>query len=128
MRVIFGQKLGRTPAAGKLMRLNMMRKSLIAGLGFLGLVAAGTMGGSTQASAYGCGYWNNWCRPACGYWNGWCAGIYAAPGFSWGYSRPYWGNSYGYRSWGGSRYRGHHAHRGGGHKHSYKRSNRRYHR
>lgn len=104
----------------------MMRKSLIAALGFMGLVAAGTMAGTAPASAgYYCGPWNNWCRPVCGYWNGWCAGVYASPGFSWGYSNHrYWGGSYGHRNWGNNSRRGHYAHKGGNNnRHAHKRSN-----
>jgi hypothetical protein len=86
----------------------MVRKSLVAALGFIGLVAAGTAGGSTPASAgYACGHWNNWCRPVCGPWNGWCAPYYRYPGFTFrfGYSPPYWG---GYRGGGHYAYRGGH--------------------
>jgi hypothetical protein len=73
----------------------MTRKSLFAALGFLGVAIAGTAGASAPAAAhYGCGAWNNWCRPACGYWNNWCR--YYKPGISFyfGYGKPYWGNYY----------------------------------
>ena len=70
----------------------MVRKSLFAALGFAALVGAGIAGGSTEAAAYGCGPWNNWCRPACGPWNGWCA-YWRYPGvsLSFGYGPHYWG-------------------------------------
>jgi hypothetical protein len=97
----------------------MMRKNLVAALGFIGLVAAGTAGGSAPAAAgYACGPWNNWCRPVCGPWNGWCAGYFRYPGygFKFGYGGPkYWGGygrGYAYRhgqhgNWNGNRGDGH---------------------
>jgi hypothetical protein len=87
----------------------MVRKSLFAALGFVGLLAAGTAATPTPAAAgYGCGPWNNWCRPVCGPWNGWCARYYRYPGFSFGY-----GYGYGPRYWGGYG-GGHYAYRNGG--------------
>ena len=63
----------------------MLRKTLIAGLGFLGVILAGTAGGTTPASAgYACGPWNNFCRPVCGPWNGRCR-AYFYPGWGYGY-------------------------------------------
>ena len=88
----------------------MVRKSLFAALGFIGLLAAGTAGGSAPAEAgYACGAWNNWCRPVCGPWNGWCASYNRYPGFSfgYGYGPRYWGG-YG----GGRHYAYRHGHRG----------------
>jgi hypothetical protein len=86
----------------------MVRKSLFAALGFIGLLAAGTAGGSAPAEAgYACGAWNNWCRPVCGPWNGWCASYNRYPGFSFGYGPRYWGG-YG----GGRHYAYRHGHRG----------------
>lgn len=106
----------------------MVRKSLFAALGFIGLLAAGTAGGSAPAAAgYGCGPWNNWCaprcgpwnnwcRPHCGPWNGWCS-YWRYPGisFNFGYGRPHWGyggGHYAYRN-GGGNWNGNH--NGGGH-------------
>ncbi len=94
----------------------MMRKSLIAALGLLGLVAATTMVGTTPASA---GY-------SCGPWNGWCSWYGKGPG--WGYygAPRYWGG-YGHRQWGGDRHRGYSKkyYKGGKKKHAHKRSGRR---
>lgn len=75
----------------------MNRKSLIAGLAFLGLVAAGTMAGTAPASAgYSCGPWNGWCS--------WYGGGYGWKGH--GFKRyGYWGSP-SYRYWGG--HHGHH--------------------
>jgi hypothetical protein len=96
----------------------MVRKSLLAALGFVGLLAAGTAATPTPAAAgYACGAWNNWCaprcgawnnwcRPVCGPWNGWCARYYRYPGFSFGFG-------YGPRYWGGYG-GGHYAYRNGG--------------
>jgi hypothetical protein len=85
----------------------MVRKSLFAALGFVGLLAAGTAATPSPAAAgYGCGPWNNWCRPVCGPWNGWCARYYRYPGFSFGFG-------YGPRYWGGYG-GGHYAYRNGG--------------
>jgi hypothetical protein len=85
----------------------MVRKSLFAALGFVGLLAAGTAATPSPAAAgYACGHWNNWCRPVCGPWNGWCARYYRYPGFSFGFS-------YGPRYWGGYG-GGHYAYRNGG--------------
>lgn len=103
------------------MRLNMMRKSLIAALGFVGLVAAGTMASATPASA---GY-------ACGPWNGWCS-FYAKPsfGYGWygGYRKPYYGSRYGSRDYGRNHWRGDKKYNRGGKRHTDKRSNRRHYR
>lgn len=116
----------------------MVRKSLIAGLGFLGVLLAGTAGGPAPAAAgYACGpwnnwcaprcgSWNNWCRPVCGPWNGWCASYkrYPGYGFHFGYGPRYrggyGGGHYAYRhgqhgNWDGKRDRGHHDRDGGGH-------------
>jgi hypothetical protein len=95
----------------------MVRKSLLAALGFIGLVAAGTAGGSAPALAGGCGAWNNWCRPVCGPWNGWCAAYYRYPGFSFnfGYGPRYWGgygNRYAYRHGNYGNWNGNHHGRG----------------
>jgi hypothetical protein len=108
----------------------MVRKSLFAALGFVGLLAAGTAATSSPAAAgYACGpwnnwcaprcgAWNNWCRPVCGPWNGWCARYYRYPGFSfgYGYGPRYWsgygGGHYAYRNGGGD-WNGNH--NGGGH-------------
>jgi hypothetical protein len=82
----------------------MLRKTLIVTLGFLGLVAAGTVAGSQPASAgYACGPWNNWCRPVCGPWNGWCSAFFLYPRYSYGW-------------YGHGGHHGHYAYRhGGGH-------------
>ena len=83
----------------------MLRKTLIVTLGFLGLVAAGTVAGSQPASAgYTCGPWNNWCRPVCGPWNGWCARFFVSPGFSWygGYGRHHYYNRHWNNNWNGN--------------------------
>ena len=94
----------------------MIRKSLIAALGLLGLVAATTMVGTTPASA---GY-------SCGPWNGWCS-YYAKPSFGFGwyggsYRKPYYGHRYGHNN----RRGGKNVYRGGGKKkHAHKRSHRR---
>jgi hypothetical protein len=92
----------------------MLRKSAIAALGFLGVVLAGTAGGTTPASAgYACGPWNNFCRPVCGPWNGWCAAYFIYPGYGYGYGRGAWG---GYRhggNWDGD-WNGHHGKGKGG--------------
>ena len=82
----------------------MLRKTLIVTLGFLGLVAAGTVAGSQPASAgYACGPWNNWCRPVCGPWNGWCSAFFLYP-------------RYGYGWYGHGGHHGHYVYRhGGGH-------------
>ena len=92
----------------------MMRKSLIAALGLLGLVAATTMVGTTPASA---GY-------SCGPWNGWCS-WYGNRGHGWkGHSHRHWGHN---RQWRGDWHHGNRAYRGGGKKkHSHRRSNRFY--
>ncbi len=107
----------------------MVRKSLFAALGFVGLLAAGTAASSPAAAGYACGpwnnwcaprcgAWNNWCRPVCGPWNGWCARYYRSPGFSfgYGYGPRYWGGygggQYAYRNGGGD-WNGNH--NGGGH-------------
>ena len=85
----------------------MIRKCLIAGLALMGLVAAGTMAGTTPASA---GY-------ACGPWNGWCSwyGGYGWKNYGWGGygGHRYWNMPYGYRNrggynrhWGGGSYGG----------------------
>ena len=73
----------------------MLRKSLLVGLGFLGLVLAGATVGAKPAAAGGCGPWNNWCQPSCGPWNGWCT-FFITPGYGgggWGYGggKRYWG-------------------------------------
>ncbi len=72
----------------------MMKNSLFAALGLVGLVAAGAAAVPTPAAATGCGAWNNWCRPACGPWNRWCAAYYPYPGYSFyfGYGPKYWGH------------------------------------
>ena len=106
----------------------MVRNSLIAALGFAGVLLAGTAGGSSPAAAgYACGPWNNWCaprcgpwnnwcRPQCGPWNGWCS-YWRYPGFSFhfGYGPRYRdGGHYAYRNghqgghWDGDRDRGGH--------------------
>ncbi len=84
----------------------MIRKSLIAGLAFLGLVAVGTMAGTAPASAgYSCGPWNGWCSWYGGHsWKGYGHkrhGYWGSPNYR------YWGSP-----WGGSRYgySGHHHH------------------
>lgn len=94
----------------------MVRNSVFAALGFIGLLAAGTAGGSAPALAHGCGSWNNWCRPHCGPWNNWCrphcgpwngwCSYWRYPGisFNFGYRPHYWGG------YGG----GHYAYRNGG--------------
>ena len=100
----------------------MVKKSLFAALGFIGLLAAGTAGLSTPAAAAGCGAWNNWCRPACGPWNRWCAAYLRYPGYSFyfGYAPKYWGGGgrhYAYKhhgqpgkhgKWNGNHGGGHH--------------------
>ena len=64
----------------------MLRKTLIVTFGFLGLFLAGTAAGTAPASAgYGCGPWNNWCRPVCGPWNGWCSAFFLYPRYSYGW-------------------------------------------
>jgi hypothetical protein len=76
----------------------MIRKSVIAGLAFMGLVAAGTMASATPAAAgYACGPWNGWCS--------WYGGGYGWKGH--GYKRHgYWGSPYNNRYWGGYGYGG----------------------
>jgi len=91
----------------------MLRKSVIAALGFLGLFLVGTAVGTAPASAgYACGPWNNFCRPACGPWNGWCGTYFVYPG--WGSDwygnnggRHNWGNSHGHSNWNGNWNNGH---------------------
>ena len=82
----------------------MVRKSLFAALGFIGLMAAGTAGGSAPAQAHGCGPWNNWCAPRCGPWNNWCRPV-CGPWNGWcAYFRPGYGYGFGYGGkgyWGG---------------------------
>jgi hypothetical protein len=88
----------------------MVRKSLVAGLGFLGVLLAGTAGGSAPAAAgYACGPWNNWCAPRCGHWNNWCR-PQCGPWNGWCSSWRYPGFSFHFGS--GPRYRGGY---GGGH-------------
>jgi hypothetical protein len=73
----------------------MIGKSVIAGLAFMSLVAAGTMAGATPASA---GY-------ACGPWNGWCSwyGGHGWKNYGWGGygGHRYWNKPYNNRYWGG---------------------------
>jgi len=114
--------------------IDMVKKSLFATLGFIGLVAAGLAGGSAPAAAGGCGAWNNWCaatrcgpwndwcRRPCGPWNGWCAAYLRYPGYSFhfGYAPKYrgghGGRDYAYRNgkhgkhgkWKGGHGGGHH--------------------
>jgi hypothetical protein len=108
----------------------MVRKSLVAGLGFLGVLLAGTAGGSAPAAAgYACGpwnnwcaprcgHWNNWCRPQCGPWNGWCS-HWRNPGFSFHfgygprYRGGYGGGHYAYKHGPNGNWNGNH--NGGGH-------------
>ena len=94
----------------------MLRKTLIVTLGFLGLVAAGTVAGSQPASAgYACGPWNNWCRPVCGPWNGWCSAFFLYPRYSYGwYGRGGHHGHYAYRHGGGhyGKWDGHRGHYG----------------
>jgi hypothetical protein len=98
----------------------MVKKSLFATLGFIGLLAAGTVGASAPAAAGGCGAWNNWCRPACGPWNRWCAPYYPGLSFYFGYGPKYWGGhggrDYAYRDgYHGKWNNGHGVGHGGGH-------------
>jgi hypothetical protein len=79
----------------------MLRKSLFVALGFLGLLAAGTVAGTQPASAhYGCGPWNNWCAKHW-YYPGYRYGWY-------GHSHKKWGNHYKYRN----KHHSHHGHNG----------------
>jgi len=83
----------------------MLRKSLIATLGFLGLFLAGTAAGTAPASAgYACGPWNNWCQPVCGPWNGWCARFFVSPGYGWygGYGKHRYSNQHWNNNWNGN--------------------------
>jgi len=97
----------------------MLRKTLIVTLGFLGLFLAGTASGTAPASAgYGCGPWNNWCRPACGPWNGWCSAFFLYPRYSYGWygygghhghnnwGKYNWGKSHGHNNWNGDWHKG----------------------
>ena len=110
----------------------MIRKSLIAGLALMGLVAAGTMAGTTPASAgYSCGPWNGWCS--------WYGGYGWKKNYGWGgygghrywnkpYGNQYWGSPYKNRHWGGGGYGGYgkKAYKKGNKKHyGYRNNNRR---
>jgi hypothetical protein len=78
---------------------------MIAGLGFLGVILAGTAGGTAPAAAgYACGPWNNFCRPVCGPWNGWCSGYLVNPAWGYGWQGGHdryrnWRKSYGHNKW-----------------------------
>jgi len=91
----------------------MMKKSVLAALGALGVVMAGAVATSTPAAAY---YGYGWYPRACGPWNGWCRYYYYRPGYSFyfGYGKPYWGH-YGYNY--GYKYGYKHGHKHGHYKH-----------
>jgi hypothetical protein len=64
--------------------MDMIGKSAIAALGFLGLVVAGTAAGSAPAAAgYACGPWNAWC--------GRSFFVYPSYGYGW-YGHNHWNN------------------------------------